>query len=71
MEYPGLRIKHSPAWVNVLLVLGFTVLIAGLAVTFLMEPVLVVVDDKGYKILGNKTEGIELMLENAIGKGKE
>ncbi|MEE3488129.1 MAG: cytochrome c biogenesis protein ResB [Bulleidia sp.] len=71
MEYPGLRIKHSPAWVNVLLVLGFTVLIAGLAVTFLMEPVLVVVDDKGYKILGNKNEGIELMLENAIGKGKE
>lgn len=71
MEYPGLRIKHSPAWVNVLLLLGFAVLIAGLAITFLMEPVLVVVDENGCKIMGNKTEGIALMLDHAIGKEKD
>lgn len=71
LEYPGLRIKKSPAYVNGLLLFGFAVMIVGFFMTFFLVPVLVVIDDKGYRILGTKTEGIRLQLEAVLRKEKE
>ena len=64
VEYPGLRIKYSPAYAYYLLVFAFIVMIAGFAVTFLMTPVCVVITDDGYRVMGNRSEGIRLMLRS-------
>lgn len=67
VEYPGLRIKHTPPLVNALLVFAFCLMIAGLYITFFMQPVLVKLDGEGYMVSGPKPEGtrmeIRLLLE--------
>lgn len=68
VEYPGLRIKKTPALINLLLGLSVLVLTVGLAVTFLMTPVLVTVTEEGMHIFGNKSEGIRLALKQALRK---
>ncbi len=63
VEYPGLRIKHTPPVVNALLVAAFTLMILGLFVTFFLEPVLVKVDAEGCTVGGPKPERLRLDLE--------
>lgn len=63
IDYPGLRIKHTPTVVNILLLLAFLLMTAGLYVTFFLQPVLVKVDEQGYAVGGPKPEGTRLELE--------
>ena len=67
VEYPGLRMKKTPGFVNPLLLLSVLVLILGLAVTFLMTPVAVVVTEDGYRVLGKGAEGMRIMLHSRYG----
>ena len=62
VEYPGLRIKHVSALCNGLLIAAFTLMIAGLYITFFYEPVLVKVDAAGYAVGGAKPERMRLEL---------
>ena len=68
VEYPGLRIKHTPTIVNVLLCVAFVLMIAGLYITFFMPPTLVKADNDGYIVSGPKPENmrleLKLLLEN-------
>ena len=63
IDYPGLRIKHTPTVVNALLLAAFTLMTVGLYITFFLQPVLVKVDDEGYAVGGPKPEGMRLSLE--------
>ncbi len=62
VDYPGLRIKHVSALWNGLLIAAFTLMIAGLYLTFFYEPVLVKVDAAGYAVGGAKPERLRLEL---------
>lgn len=61
--YPGLRIKYTPPLINVLLILSFVLMIAGLWLLFFLPPAAVKVDDEGYAVGGPKPEGMRLELE--------
>lgn len=63
VEYPGLRIKHTPEIVNWLLCGSFLLMIVGLYITFFMPPVLVKTDGKGYAVCGPKAENMRLELK--------
>lgn len=63
VEYPGLRVKRTPAAVNALLIAAFVLMTVGLYITFFMQPVLVKVDAAGYAVGGPKPEGARLDLE--------
>ena len=63
VEYPGLRIKYSPAWVSWALLAAVLVLTFGLAVTFLFVPAVVTVTDQGYRVMTPKAEGLILRLQ--------
>ena len=71
VEYPGLRIKKSPAYINLFLLIAVLVLVFGLAVTFLWIPVVVLVTPAGYRICSQKAEGLELRLKSVLKKEKE
>ena len=62
VEYPGLRIKHVSSLCNALLIASFTLMIAGLTVTFFYEPVLVKTDADGYAVGGPKPERMRIEL---------
>ena len=62
VDYPGIRVKHVSSLVNALLVAAFTLMIAGLYITFFYEPVLVKVDDTGYTVAGPKPERMRVEL---------
>ena len=62
IDYPGLRIKHTPTAVNVLLLAAFLLMTAGLFITFFLQPVLVKTDAEGYAVGGAKREGMRLHL---------
>ena len=62
MEYPGLRIKHVSTVFNALLIASFTMMIAGLCITFFFEPVLVRTDAEGYAVGGPKPERMRIEL---------
>ena len=66
VEYPGLRIKHTPTWVNALLCGAFLLMIVGFYVTFFCQPVLVRVDGEGAAVGGPKPEGMRLRLQEWI-----
>ena len=70
VNYPGLRIKITPAAVNALLVVCFVLMLLGLTLLFFLPPVLVRVDGEGYAVGGAKSEGIRLELK-ALLKGCE
>ena len=63
VEYPGLRIKYTPGAVNILLLLSFLLMIAGLYITFYLVPVLVKLDDTGCTVGGPKPEGLRMEIE--------
>jgi hypothetical protein len=60
VEYPGLRIKHVSTVFNALLIASFTMMIAGLCITFFFEPVLVRTDAEGYAVGGPKPERMRI-----------
>ncbi|MBR3239071.1 MAG: cytochrome c biogenesis protein ResB [Oscillospiraceae bacterium] len=62
VEYPGLRIKHVSTVFNALLIASFTMMIAGLCITFFFEPVLVRTDAEGYAVGGPKPERMRIEL---------
>ena len=63
VEYPGLRIKHTPEIINWLLCGSFLLMIVGLYITFFMPPVLVKTDGKSYAVCGPKAENMRLELK--------
>ena len=63
IAYPGLRIKHTPPFIQTLLGISFVLLIAGLYLTFFMQPVLVRLDKNGGYIGGPKPEGMVLAMQ--------
>ena len=71
VEYPGLRIKQSPKFINILLLLSFLVMTAGLYITFFIAPVIVTVDEEGYTVLGSKPEGMRYELKQIVRSRKE
>ena len=62
VEYPGLRIKRTPAVVNALLFAAFGLMVAGLWFCFFQTPAIVVVREEGYTVAGPKPQGLELEL---------
>ena len=62
VDYPGLRIKHVSTLCNGLLIAAFCLMIAGLTVTFFLEPVLVKADASGYAVAGMKPERMRVEL---------
>jgi hypothetical protein len=66
VEYPGLRIKQSPAFVNLCLLISFLIMTIGLYVTFFMQPVLVCVNEEGYTLLNAKQERMKILLNDAL-----
>lgn len=62
IEYPGLRIKRTPPLVNALLCAAFVLMIAGLYVSFFLQPVLVKTDEEGYTVCGPKPESMRMEL---------
>ena len=66
VDYPGIRVKHVSPFVNALLVGAFALMIAGLYLTFFLEPVLVRTDAEGYAVLGPKPERMRVELGEAL-----
>ena len=66
VDYPGLRIKHTPVVVNALLIGSFSLMILGLYITFFLQPVLVKADEQGYAVGGPKPEGMRLELKDLL-----
>ena len=71
IEYPGLRIKYTPRFVNVLLCAAFLLMIAGLYVTFFCQPVLVRVDENGCAVAGPKPEGMRLAVRECMQESRK
>lgn len=63
VEYPGLRIKYTPGFINALLCASFLLMIAGFAITFFCQPVLVRLDPDGCAVGGPKPEGMRIRIE--------
>ena len=62
VEYPGLRIKRTPAVVNALLFAAFGLMVVGLWFCFFQTPAIVVVREEGYAVAGPKPQGMEIEL---------
>lgn len=60
VEYPGLRIKQTPAVVNALLFAAFGLMIVGLWFCFFQTPAIVAVREEGYTVAGPKPQGMEM-----------
>ena len=69
VEYPGLRIKHSPAVLNLFLLLSVILLTAGLYLIFFLRPVNVLVSREGCTMVG-RNEGLSLSLKHIMSKGE-
>ena len=63
VEYPGLRIKYTPGFINALLCASFLLMIAGFAITFFCQPVLVRLDPDGCAVGGPKPEGMRIRIQ--------
>ena len=62
VEYPGLRIKRTPAVVTALLFAAFALMVVGLWFCFFQTPAIVAVREEGYTVAGPKPQGMELEL---------
>ncbi|MBQ9152233.1 MAG: cytochrome c biogenesis protein ResB [Solobacterium sp.] len=58
VEYPGLRIKRTPAMINPLLLAAVLLMTFGLYLAMFVPPVIVSVSDKGYAVHGPKQESV-------------
>lgn len=68
VEYPGLRIKHAPAVINLFLLLSVILLTAGLYLIFFLRPVNVLVSKDGCTAVG-RNEALALSLKQLLSKG--
>jgi hypothetical protein len=68
-EYPGLRIKHAPAVINLFLLLSVILLTVGLYLIFFMRPIKVLVNEEGYSIIG-RNEALEMEIRHAMNQKK-
>ena len=68
VEYPGLRIKKSPAVINLFLLISVILLTVGLYLIFFQRPVNVLVSEDGYTVIG-RNEALSLELKHALSKG--
>lgn len=66
VEYPGLRIKRTPAAVNALLFAAFALMVIGLWFCFFQTPAIVTVREEGYTVAGPKPQGLELELATLL-----
>ena len=66
VEYPGLRIKQSPQFINYCLLISFMIMTIGLYITFFMQPVLIAVNEEGYTMIGSKQERMSILLKDAL-----
>ena len=71
VEYPGLRIKHTPRLVNILLCAAFLLMIVGFYMSFFCQPVLVRVDEDGCAVCGPKPEGMRIAVRECMQESKE
>ena len=71
VEYPGLRIKYTPGFINALLCASFLLMIAGFAITFFCQPVLVRLDPDGCAVGGPKPEGLRIRIQEWAEENKE
>ena len=71
VEYPGLRIKHTPTLVNAALLAVFALMVAALYITFFCDPVLVKLDAQGYAVGGCKPERMRVELASALAEFEE
>ena len=71
VEYPGLRIKHTPTLVNAALLAVFALMVAALYITFFCDPVLVKLDAQGYAVGGSKPERMRVELASALAEFEE
>ena len=71
VEYPGLRIKYTPGFVNALLCASFLLMTAGFYITFFCQPVLVRMDPDGCAVGGPKPEGMRLRVQEWAEENKE
>nr|MBQ8244172.1 cytochrome c biogenesis protein ResB [Oscillospiraceae bacterium] len=62
VEYPGLRIKRTPAAVNALLFSAFALMVVGLWFCFFQPPAIIVLRENGYTVAGPKPQGMEMEL---------
>ena len=62
VEYPGLRIKYTPGFINALLCGAFLMLTAGFYITFFCQPVQVRLDRDGCAVGGPKPEGMRIRI---------
>ena len=70
VEYPGLRIKYTPGFINALLCASFLLMIAGFYITFFCQPVLVRLDPDGCAVGGPKPEGMRIRVQEWIEESK-
>ena len=66
VEYPGLRIKQSPVFINYCLLISFLIMTAGLYITFFVQPVLITVNEDGYTLIGSRQERMNILLKDAL-----
>ena len=59
VEYPGLRIKRTPAMVNMLLLGAVLIMTLGLYLAMFVPPVIVAVGKNGYAVRGPKPENTQ------------
>ena len=71
VEYPGLRIKRTPAVVNGLLFAAFGLMVVGLWFCFFQTPAIVAVRQEGYTVAGPKPQGLELELAALLESDKK
>ena len=68
-DYPLLRVKQMPIPIaNRLLEIAMVLLLAGLFLSFYLQPVLVKADEKGYTVAGPRPEKMRLELERLLEK---
>ncbi|MBO7703367.1 MAG: cytochrome c biogenesis protein ResB [Solobacterium sp.] len=67
VEYPGLRIKKSPAIINLFLLISVILLTLGLYLIFFRRPINVLVSKDGYTVIG-RNEALSLDLKHACAK---
>ena len=71
VEYPGLRIKYTPGFINALLCGAFLILIAGFYITFFCQPIQVRLDPDGCAVGGPKPEGTRIRIREWMEVSKE
>ena len=67
VEYPGLRVKETPPFINAMLIFSFVLMTAGLYMTFFCEPVFIKVSPEGYTAAGPRPERMRMDLSDRFG----